>query len=143
RGRPACPVSAAKRAWQVRPSASQLLAQHRLEIATEHRRVVDGADDGELRDLEARVAAGIDPPERLEIERDVDRDPVVGAVAPHAQPDRRELLPADVDARGVAPRRGLDAVSRDRADDRILERYDEAADVERETPEVDEHVRDD
>src|SRR5690606_31971569 len=83
-------------------SASQLLAQHRLEVAAEKRRVVERADVRELRDLEPRITAGIDPVERLEIERDVDRNPMVGAVAPHAQADRGELLPPDVHARRVA-----------------------------------------
>ena len=54
---------------------------------------------------EPGVAARIDARKRLEIHRDVEREPVVASGLADAQPDARELALADVDARRIAPRR--------------------------------------
>ena len=98
------------------------------------------AEIAHLRHLEPRVTAGVDAPERLEVHRDVEREPVVRAALADAQADARELAGTDVHAGRVAPAEGLDAPLRHRRDDGALDALDQRAHAEPGAIEVEQRI---
>src|SRR6516225_12059423 len=102
---------------------------------------LDAARSAELRQLchlEPGVAAGINAPEGREVERHIQRQPVVAAATTDAHADARELAAGNVHPGCLAAGRGGDPVLSRQLDHRALERADEVADPERGAPEVDE-----
>src|SRR6185295_15428362 len=99
----------------------------------------------QLRDGEARIAAGIDGRERREVHVDVQRDAVIRASARDADADRGDLRAFDVDARGARDALGAflaSPVAPEELDHRLLQKPDEALDLEVAPREVDQRIDD-
>src|ERR1700733_2345806 len=86
------------------------------------------------------MAARVDAPERLEVERDVHRQPVVAAGAAHAHADTGELAASDIDPRGTAAAGSGDAALRGELDHGTLEGRDEVVDRQPQALQIDERV---
>src|SRR6266404_776395 len=76
---------------------------------------------GQLRHLQALVAAGIDPAEGLQVKIHVHGQTVIAGMASDTDPDAAELLVGDVDAGSAAPRLGSDTVVTRKLDHALLE----------------------
>src|SRR4029077_19963376 len=101
---------------------------------------VRSAELGQLGHLQSCVAARVDAAERLEIERHIQRQPVIAAAAAHAHADARELAATDVHPWCLAPGLGGDAVIGWQIDDGALERAHELPHAERGASQVDQRV---
>src|SRR5580704_4001150 len=75
--------------------------------------------------LEPFITTWVDPPERLQIEAHVKREPVIARAPTHANPHARELSPIDVHARRAAPSLSRHSVACGQVDDAALERRHE------------------
>ena len=98
------------------------------------------AERGELRHLQAGVAAGIDALERFEIHVHVEREAVVAGAAADADAHARDLPAVDIHARRVLAALGGDAEARAVGDDGALERGHEIAHAEARAADVDEWI---
>src|SRR5215510_2674718 len=79
------------------------------------------AELGQLGHPQPRVAARIDAVEWLEIERHIQREPVVAPATPDAHTNARELAAPDVHPRCFAPRLSGNAIVCRQIDDGALE----------------------
>src|SRR5256886_13363042 len=86
-------------AWRVAQRAQQV----RLERTRAGADTAGSAELGELRHLEALVAAGIDAAEGRQVQGHVHGEAVIAAAAAHAHAVARELAPVDVHTGGAAP----------------------------------------
>src|SRR5882672_8041780 len=128
--------------------ASALGAQLRQRITEEWReRAAHGfharlrlPERGELRHLQAGIAAGIDALERLEIHVHVEREAVVTGAAADADAHAPDFLPGHIDARRVLAALGADAERRAVRDERALHRGNEIAHAESRAADVDEWI---
>src|SRR5690349_6752222 len=96
----------------------------------------------ELRHLQARVTAGIDALERLEVHVHVEGQAVVAGAASDAQPDARDLAAADVHAGRILAALGLDAERGAIRDHGALEGGHEVTHAEAGAADVDEWIDD-
>ena len=100
------------------------------------------AERRELRHLQARIAAGIDALERLEVHVHVEREAVIAGAAADAQADARDLAAVDVHAGRVLAALGGDAEAGAVVDDGAFQRGDEVAHAEAGAADVDEWIDD-
>jgi len=93
-------------------------------------------------DGKSRIAADVDPFERLKIQRHIERQPVIARAAANAQADAREFGAVDVDPRCCARPARRHTQFGGVGDDGILERHDHLPNPERTALQVDERVHD-
>lgn len=109
----------------------------RLEIPPQYRYLLDVTERAELRDFQILEAAGIDSRKWLEIHSDIDRDPVIRAIAPDAQSDGCQLRIPDVDTRGITATECFNAVGFYRIDNGSFQRLNKTAHREFSALEID------
>src|ERR1017187_2809546 len=95
-----------------------------------------------LRHLQARIAAGIDASEGLQIHAHVERKSMIGGAAPDANAEAGKLALIDVDARSALAAVRPDAKLRRIVDDGFLERRDEVPHAQARTLQVNERIDD-
>src|ERR1039457_4996076 len=102
----------------------------RLGPGRDRGKIRDATKIREARDLESRISADVDAPKRLQIERNVEREPVIAGTASNAQTDTGQFGAVDIDTGGVAPPDGDDTEVGHVGDDRLFESNDEIAHAE-------------
>src|SRR5690606_32507428 len=106
----------------------QMPEQVRLQRLGHHGDIARAAKIDDLGDLHARVAAGVDALEGLEVHVHVEGEPVITAAAPHPQAERGDLgAVGGVHAWCVAARARLDAEILQGVDDGVFQRFHQRA----------------
>jgi len=100
------------------------------ESASGRIHLASGNEIRETGDAEAGIAANIDAPERLEIDRDVEREPVIARAATHPQADARKLRAVHIHAGCLARCAGVHPDFGRVGHDGTLERRDQLAHAE-------------
>src|SRR5215469_5220640 len=109
---------------------TQALQQGRREVIRHPSDVAGAAEGAYLGHLQAHVAARVDAREGFEIHGHVEGDAVIGASAAHANADGADFARVHVDAGGIAPAAGADAIALQHVDDAVLQGIHQLPDAE-------------
>src|SRR5581483_3263753 len=98
------------------------------------------AQVGETRHFQSLVPTGIDTAKRLQVQTDVDRQPVIARVPAHPDADARKLLPVDINAGSLPPGHRHRASLCGKINDTALESRHQVTDPESGTTQINERI---